>query len=139
MPISLARQAPARPLDPAIGDPAEVLAFLFALDLDVRVRDPRGLAGITPAALEKYLSEHGWKREPVSSGEGESRLRFWERRLDDGSVSEVLVPASMEGRDYPHRVGDAVTEMSFALDRNKIEVLLGVRAAAGAANSPAAL
>src|SRR5437879_3477820 len=97
--------------------------------------DPR-VALVRPAAARAYLMRRGWKPLPAD----QAYLQPFES--PDGETGPVVrVPLAEEGRDYPQRVIELITELALAEERYAVEVLnhlLAQRGETAEANGPAA-
>jgi hypothetical protein len=80
--------------------------------------DPR-IVQVRPAAAQAYLRQRGWK--PLTTGQP-NLLRFEGPPGKDGSPT-VQVPLLEQGRDYPQRVIELITDLALAEERYAVEVL----------------
>jgi hypothetical protein len=97
--------------------------------------DPR-VAQVRSASAQAYLLQHGWK--PLTAEQ--ANLQPFEFPSGEDSPV-VLVPLAEEGRDYPQRVIELITELALAEERYAVEVLNDLLGQAGeimGANGPAA-
>jgi len=80
--------------------------------------DPR-VEQVRSAAAQAYLRGHGWQPMPVEQA---NLLPF--SKAPAGDESPILhVPLLEQGRDYPQRVVELITDLAVAEGRYAVEVL----------------
>jgi hypothetical protein len=80
--------------------------------------DPR-VTQVRSAAAQAYLVQRGWKPGPPA----QQNLLPFERPADGDPGPMVLVPTLEQGRDYPQRIVELITDLALAEGRYAVDVL----------------
>jgi hypothetical protein len=80
--------------------------------------DPR-VSEVRPSAVRAYLTHRGW----VALDDSEANFQEFEPPSRDDNAMIIRVPQREQGRDYPQRVIEMITDLAMTERRSAVAIL----------------